>query len=256
MLDPPRVVAEMHRVLVPDGLVYSEIPFIQQVHEGAHDFTRWTLLGHRRLLRDFDELRSGPVCGPAMALAWSFRYLAVAALGTSPARARVVARLAPLLTFWLPRLDRLLLARPGAGDAPRRRRSSAAAARPRRRTPRSSPATAASTACRGAAHEAGGGLGGGAGRDAEPRASAQEAGAPGDVHGREHERDRQRVARRRAAQLARAGCGDRARVERDPRAGGAAQGPRRDRRSRPADQQRGRQQRATAAGSPDGAGSS
>jgi SAM-dependent methyltransferase len=117
VLDPVRVVAEIHRVLAPDGLVYSEVPFIQQVHEGAHDFTRWTPLGHRRLLRDFDELRSGPACGPAMGLAWSIRYLAVTVAGTTPARARIVAHLVPLLTFWLARLDRHLLARPGAGDA-------------------------------------------------------------------------------------------------------------------------------------------
>jgi SAM-dependent methyltransferase len=111
VLDPPRVVAEIHRVLRPDGLVYAEIPFMQQVHEGAHDVTRYTYVGQRRLFRDFDEVAAGAVCGPAMAFAWSLRYLTVTVFG------RRAAHLVPLLTFWLPRLDRWLIRQPGALDA-------------------------------------------------------------------------------------------------------------------------------------------
>jgi len=110
VLDPPRVVAEMRRVLKPDGLLYVEIPFMQQVHEGAHDLTRYTYVGLRRLLRDFDEVAAGPVCGPGMAVAWSLRYLAVTVAGRW-------GRLMPLFTFWLPRLDRWLIDRPAAMDA-------------------------------------------------------------------------------------------------------------------------------------------
>ena len=112
VLEPPRVVAEIHRVLRPGGLLYAEIPFMQQVHEGAHDLTRYTYVGQRRLFRDFDEVASGAVCGPAMALAWSLRYLAVAVTGS-----RRIAHAVQLLTFWLPRLDRWLVDRPGALDA-------------------------------------------------------------------------------------------------------------------------------------------
>ena len=117
VLDPSRVVAEMRRVLVPDGLLYVEVPFMQQVHEGAHDLTRYTYVGLRRLLRDFDELSSGAVCGPGMALAWSVRYLAVTLAGRSPLARRLAAHLVPLTTFWLPWLDRRLIARPAALDA-------------------------------------------------------------------------------------------------------------------------------------------
>jgi SAM-dependent methyltransferase len=117
VLDPPRVVAEMHRVLRPSGLLYAEIPFMQQVHEGAYDLTRYTYVGQRRLFRSFDELASGPVCGPAMALAWSVRYLAVTLAGSSARARAVISHLVPLATFWLPWLDRRLIGMPGAMDA-------------------------------------------------------------------------------------------------------------------------------------------
>ena len=55
VLDPWRVAQEVRRVLTPDGYVYSEVPFMQQVHEGAFDFTRFTHVGHRRLWHEFDE---------------------------------------------------------------------------------------------------------------------------------------------------------------------------------------------------------
>ncbi len=117
VLDPPRVVAEIHRVLRPAGLLYAEVPFMQQVHEGAYDLTRYTYVGQRRLFREFDELASNPVCGPAMALAWSVRYLAVTLAGSSARARSVISHLVPLTTFWLPRLDRWLIGRPGAMDA-------------------------------------------------------------------------------------------------------------------------------------------
>lgn len=116
VLDPPRVVAEVHRVLARDGLVYSEIPFMQQVHEGAYDFTRYTRTGHRALLRAFDELGSGPVSGPAVTLVWSIRYLAQTLAGSSRRRRALADLLARASTMWLLPLDRLLLNRPAALD--------------------------------------------------------------------------------------------------------------------------------------------
>lgn len=69
--DPHRVVEEVHRVLAPDGLVYAETPFMQQVHMGRYDFTRFTHLGHRRLFRRFESIREGVVAGTGTALVWS-----------------------------------------------------------------------------------------------------------------------------------------------------------------------------------------
>src|SRR5262249_11904329 len=49
VLDPHIVVAEIHRVLKQNGYVYAETPFMQQVHERAYDFSRFTRSGHRWL---------------------------------------------------------------------------------------------------------------------------------------------------------------------------------------------------------------
>lgn len=102
VLDPAVVVGEVRRVLKADGLVYAETPFMQQVHEHAYDFTRFTRSGHRWLFRHFDEISSGPVTGPAVALLWSMRYLA-RALGAGEKLSRVV----PLVFFWIRYLDRI-----------------------------------------------------------------------------------------------------------------------------------------------------
>ena len=74
VLDPARVVAEIARVLKPGGVVYAETPFMQQVHEGAYDFTRFTELGHRWLWRDFEPVARGALGGPGLSLYWSARY--------------------------------------------------------------------------------------------------------------------------------------------------------------------------------------
>ncbi len=112
---PERVVAEIHRVLTTQGLVYSEIPFLQQVHEGAYDFTRYTLLGHRRLLNHFEELSSGVVAGPATTLAWAIEHFA---LCCAPHQSLVSpVRLAVRIAFaWLKYLDLLFGQSPAATD--------------------------------------------------------------------------------------------------------------------------------------------
>jgi SAM-dependent methyltransferase len=116
LVDPQRCVAEIQRVLRPAGLVYAETPFMQQVHEGRYDFTRYTHLGHRRLFRDFAEIASGPVAGPGMALAWAWAYFLMGFAGSR--RARSAAYLLARLTGWpLKYFDYLLLRRPGAYDA-------------------------------------------------------------------------------------------------------------------------------------------
>lgn len=72
--DPYRVVAEVARVLKPNGYVYAATPFMQQVHMGRYDFTRFTAVGHRRLFNHFGAIRMGVANGPGMALAWALEY--------------------------------------------------------------------------------------------------------------------------------------------------------------------------------------
>lgn len=107
VLYPERVVEEIHRVLSDGGLLYSEIPFLQQVHEGAYDFTRYTLSGHRRLLHRFRETASGAVAGPATTLAWALEHFAVSLAPHPRLRAPVKAG-TRILFCWLPYVDYLL----------------------------------------------------------------------------------------------------------------------------------------------------
>ncbi|MET7484939.1 class I SAM-dependent methyltransferase [Streptomyces sp. NPDC005538] len=112
VLDPPLVVAEIHRVLKSGGLVYAETPFLQQVHAGAHDFTRYTASGHRYLFRRFEELAAGPVAGPGTQFLWSTDHL-VRGLTRSPLAGRGVRG----LLCWLRVLDRLVPAGYAEDDA-------------------------------------------------------------------------------------------------------------------------------------------
>ncbi len=101
VLDPDRVVSEVERVLRPDGLVYAETPFLQQVHAGPYDFVRYTSSGHRYLFRSFEELASGAVAGPGTQLLWSIEHLAAGVF-----RSRGVGKVARGLFLWVRYLDR------------------------------------------------------------------------------------------------------------------------------------------------------
>jgi SAM-dependent methyltransferase/uncharacterized protein YbaR (Trm112 family) len=116
VVDPYRCVEEIYRVLKKNGLVYSETPFIQQVHLGKYDFTRFTYLGHRRLFRKFEEISSGAVCGPGMALAWSYQYFLLSFVKASIPRA-IVKVFARVTSFWLLYFDYYLINKPGTFDS-------------------------------------------------------------------------------------------------------------------------------------------
>ena len=103
VLEPQRVVDEIRRVLRPEGFLLSEIPFMQQVHEAAFDFTRFTDLGQRWLFRRFEEVESGVVAGPGIGLAWSLDYFV-----RGLTRSRLLGRLVGFGFCWLGWLERLI----------------------------------------------------------------------------------------------------------------------------------------------------
>lgn len=103
VLDPALVVAEMYRVLKPGGIVYAETSFMEQVHEAAFDFTRFTHSGHRWLFRNFDEIQSGASNGPGLVFLWSIRYLVRGVFRTK--LAGIVAEIGAL---WVRLFDKLI----------------------------------------------------------------------------------------------------------------------------------------------------
>jgi SAM-dependent methyltransferase len=103
VLVPDEVVAEVHRVLKPDGLVYAETSFMQSVCERGFDFIRYTRSGHRWLFRNFAEVASGNVGGPGQSAVWALRYLFRGLF-----RSEKIATLLSLAVFPLRFLDRLI----------------------------------------------------------------------------------------------------------------------------------------------------
>lgn len=116
VLDPFRCVQEIIRVLRPGGYVYAETPFMQPVHMGAHDFTRFSHLGHRRLFRYFDEIRSGISGGPGTSLGQLLRY-AIAAMSDRPGLRRWLKLSGLLAAFPLRWIDYLCRDKMAAYDA-------------------------------------------------------------------------------------------------------------------------------------------
>lgn len=107
VLDPWACVEEMHRVLKPRGIIYTETPFMQQVHMGRYDYTRFTELGHRRLFRRFEQISAGPAVGPGSALAWSLAYFLMSFAPNRKAR-KLLSAAGRLMFFWVRWFDHVL----------------------------------------------------------------------------------------------------------------------------------------------------
>ena len=106
VLLPDTVVSECNRILKKGGFIYSETPFLQHVHEGAYDFTRFTLLGHRILFKQFEVIKSGIIGGLGQSLLWSIEYFARGLF-----RSRKIGKIVKLSFFWVRLLEKLI---PGA----------------------------------------------------------------------------------------------------------------------------------------------
>ena len=114
--DYPRCISEIFRVLKPEGVVYSEAAFMEQVVGGEYDFYRFTLRGHEYQFRNFERISSGISGGPAMATAWSIQYLLLSFTET-PAFRAAIRILCKCTLFWMKYLDLLLVNKRGAVDA-------------------------------------------------------------------------------------------------------------------------------------------
>lgn len=116
VVDPIRCVSEIRRVLKNDGLIYAETPFMQQVHGGSYDFTRFTFRGHRRLFRHFEEVQAGMIGGPGMALAWSWQYF-LRSFARTTRMHMLLTIIGRLTSFYLKYFDHLLKDKPASYDA-------------------------------------------------------------------------------------------------------------------------------------------
>jgi SAM-dependent methyltransferase len=117
VLSPERVVGRITDVLKEGGVIYADTAFMQQVHMGQFDFTRFTDLGHRWLFRCYDEILRSNAAGPGAALAWAINYLLLSFVGKRRAARLAVRSLVRLFFFWVHWLDYLLQSRPAARDA-------------------------------------------------------------------------------------------------------------------------------------------
>lgn len=57
--NPFQVMEEVHRVLIPEGLVLISVPFIQYLHASPHNYFRYTKYGIRSVCNKFTEIEAG-----------------------------------------------------------------------------------------------------------------------------------------------------------------------------------------------------
>ncbi len=113
VVEPRKVVKEIVRVLKPGGVVYAETPFLLAVHENGHDFTRFTVLGHRYLFNRFDAIDFGGARGSDVSLAWATRYFIQALF-----RSKQMGRVFGIMALFVLRPVRGLLSKRAFFDSP------------------------------------------------------------------------------------------------------------------------------------------
>lgn len=108
--DPKAVVSEVYRVLIPGGLVYAGVPFIQGYHASPEDYQRYTVCGLERLFSDFHKIESGSCVGPTSALHWILReYVGILLSFGNIWLYKLVSLLVGWITFPLVYLDIILM---------------------------------------------------------------------------------------------------------------------------------------------------
>lgn len=113
--NPEAVVAEMHRVLKPGGVVFTKMPFMMGFHASPYDFSRRTYEGMKVLHGAFELISLKPYGGPTSALLWMGQEWIAQALsfGIKPLH-KLIWAMALLTTWPIKFLDYLLVHHPMA----------------------------------------------------------------------------------------------------------------------------------------------
>jgi len=106
---PHKVVAEIHRILKPGGIVYLNIPFVYAFHGDPDDFYRFSCNGIRILCEAFEEIDSGFNRGPASTMCdLLVRFWAILLCFNSPRLYEFNRILFAWLLFWIKYLDAII----------------------------------------------------------------------------------------------------------------------------------------------------
>ena len=97
--DAAGTVQESTRVLKPNGLFYTEMPFLQPYHESPIDLRRSTKSGLATLCAPLVEIESGIHIGPAATFAWFLREFWARLL--SGGRPSVYAKVSSLIGWFV-----------------------------------------------------------------------------------------------------------------------------------------------------------
>jgi SAM-dependent methyltransferase len=119
VIDPQRAADEIHRVLKPDGLVFSTTPFVLGVHLPVADYTRFSRLAVIRLFRAFTPVECDVIEGAAVSLAYALAYFWMAlwsSFGWTNG-AKVAKYAGNYLIFWLRYVDAFVRRSPVSIDA-------------------------------------------------------------------------------------------------------------------------------------------
>jgi SAM-dependent methyltransferase len=117
VLSPEQVVNQITRVLKEGGSVYADTAFMQQIHMGRFDFSRFTDLGHRWLFRNYQEILRSNAGGPGATLAWAITYFFLSFCGSRQTLRLFVRAAVRLLFFWIHYFDYFLQSRLASRDS-------------------------------------------------------------------------------------------------------------------------------------------
>jgi len=110
---PEKVISEIYRILKPEGIVYSFMPFIQPFHASPNDFSRRTYEGIKVLFNKFETIELSSAGGPTSGMLWIVQewLTLVLSLGIKQLHT-IIYLIIMLFTFPLKYLDIILMKLP------------------------------------------------------------------------------------------------------------------------------------------------